>query len=200
VSDWNPSKERDGKVGSRGPARAALWRVEKAQELVEFLMDADGFFEGTANDLAVALGWIDTLKKGKHPDRRLVNDCCTLTREQEYNPELKSILGGCVVAYRANKGGFVLVDPTGASQVRQWLALFKGDMQRQQQQRTENRRRLPYWQALGDQMANNGDLEFATLCWQIKAEIEKTGDYSDGLISRFWQLVRTRPEFEEAAA
>lgn len=197
MSEWNPSKERRG-ANAGGPKRAQLWRLEKAQELVEFLIDSNGFFEGTANDLAVALGWIDVLKKGKHPDRRLVNDCCTMTREQEHDPELRAVLGGCVVAYRPSSGGFVLIDPSGASQIRQWLTLGKGDMQRQTQQRVENRRRLPTWQALGDQMANNGDLEFATLCWQIKAEIEATGDYSDKLISRFFQLVATRPDFEDA--
>ncbi len=117
---------------------------------------------------------------------------CVLTKEQDYDPELKALLGGCVIAYRASRGGFVLIDPTGQSNIAQQVAVFKGDMQRQQQHRTENRRRVPAWQALGDQMANNGDLEFANLCWQIKAEIEKTGDYSDGLISRFWQIVMSR--------
>lgn len=190
----NASGER--RSGAAAPSRGALWRIDKAQEMVEFLIDCDLFFEGTAKDLATALGWVDPLR-GNKPDQRLVNDCCTMTREQEHDPELRAVLGGCVVAYRPNKGGFVLVDPTGHSQVRQWLTLFKGDMQRQQQQRTENRRRLPTWQSLGDQMANNGDLEFATLCWQIKAEIQATGDYSDALISRFWQLVRTRPEFTD---
>jgi len=194
VTDYNRNADRErGGTGQPPGARASLHRTEKALELIEFLMDRDGFYEGTASGLATEIGWVDAFTR--KPDRRLVNDCCTLTKEQEHNPELRAVLCGCVVAYRPNKGGFVLIDPTGDSQVRQWLALFKGDMQRQQQHRTENRRRVPTWQALGDQMANNGDLEFATLCWQIKAEIEKTGDYSDGLISRFWQLVRTRPEF-----
>lgn len=182
---------------SRGPT-LSLHVLERTEELVEFLMDRDGFYGGTAVELATELGWVDHLN-GKKPDRRLVNECCTLTREQEHQPDVKAVLGGCVVSYRSNQGGFVLVDPSGGSQVRMWLAVFKGDMQRAQQHRTENRRRTPTWQALGDQMAENGDLEFATLCWQIKAEIEKTGDYSDQLISRFWTLVRSR-DFEGVVA
>ncbi len=178
--------------GQPRPTKAIdLFKIEKAKEAIERLIELEGFFPGNKADFAIEMGWVDHLKNRK-PDRRLVDEVCNLTRDQRYSATVQDALAGYVIAYSSSDGGIVLVDPSGETQIRQWIKIFKGDFQKQQAIRTMNRRRQPTWEALGKQLAANGDVEFASICWQIEIEIKRTGDVSDEMISKFFMTLASR--------
>lgn len=150
----------------------------KAKEAEEFLFDNGGFWGGTKAQFATALGWLTS--EGE-PDRRIVEDVCTLTRDQESLPQWQQdILAGFVISYAPSAGGMTLIDPSESDMpLHHYVHMLAGDMQFQQRSRTINRRRLPAWQKAGAVAANGGDQELARLFWQGENEISRTGFVSE---------------------
>lgn len=149
----------------------------KARTAVEFLIDRGGFYPGTRNDFAMEMGWT---KRDGAPNRKMVEDVFTLTREQDRNPGLAELLGGFVVSYAPSRGGVALWDPLSQdAPLDHYVHLFVGDLQRQKQHETENRRRVPAWRTAGDICTRAEDKQLARLCYQAEGEINSTGFVSD---------------------
>lgn len=158
----------------------------KAAKAVEFIIERGGFYPGNKNDFAIEMGW--TTRDGK-PNRKVVEDVCTLTREQQNNPSVAELLGGFVISYAPSRGGMTLWDPLSEDEpLDHYVHLFVGDLQRQKQHETENRRRVPAWRTAGDICARGGDKELGRLCYQAEGEINSTGFVSDHTMG---QLMKT---------
>jgi hypothetical protein len=165
-----------------------LLDAEKARD---FLIDRGGFWAGTKAQFAFAMDWVT---RENDPDRRRVEEVCNLTRDQEHlAPHVQETIGGFVIAYSPSQGGMVLIDPAGDDMpVEHYMHILAGDIARQQQHKTENRRRLPTWKKAGQAAANSGDHELARLCWQAEHEIDKTGFTSDTLHSDYFKVLIAR--------
>jgi hypothetical protein len=165
--------------------------VLKARDAIDFLIDRDGFWEGPKADFAKEMGW---LKRNGYPDRHLVEEVCNLTRDQERKPKyVRDQLAGFVVAYSPSQGGMTLIDPeSGEMPLQHYVHILVGDMQRQRQHMTENRRRLPTWKTAGKVAANGNDQELARLCWQAENEIDKSGFVDESTISDMFKVFRSR--------
>jgi hypothetical protein len=166
---------------------ASVARQFKAQEAVEFLIEHDCFWPGSKNDFAFEMGW---RTRGDKPDRQHVEDVCTLTREQASNG-LTDLLGGFVISYAPSKGGMVLWTDDEAP-IDHYVHMFAGDMQREQQHRTENRRRLPYWEKAAAAASSSGDVELARLLFEARREIESTGFVSEFVSGQMMQIFYSR--------
>jgi hypothetical protein len=171
----------------RNDQAASVARQFKALEAVEFLMDHDQFWPGSKNDFAFEMGWLT--RDGKS-DRQLVEDVCTLTREQASNG-LTEMLGGFVISYAPSKGGMVLWTDEEAP-IDHYVHMFAGDMQREQQHRTENRRRLPYWEKAAEAASGSGDVELARLLFEARREIESTGFVSEQVSGQMMKVFYSR--------
>lgn len=185
-----------GKRGWEQTARSKEWgfdlpssvaRQFKAQEAVEFLIEHDCFWPGNKADFAYEMEWLT--RDGK-PDRRMVEDVCTLTREQDSNG-LAELLGGFVVSYAPSKGGMVLWTDSEAP-IDHYVHMFTGDMQRETQHRTENRRRLPYWEKAAEAASGSGDVELARLLFEARREIESTGFVSEQVTGQLMFVFQSR--------
>jgi hypothetical protein len=166
---------------------ASVARQFKAQAAIEFLIGQNEFWPGTKNDFAAAMEWLT--RDGK-PDRHLVEEVCSLTRDQE-SLGLTEFFGGFVISYAPSRGGMVLWTDEEAP-LDHYVHMFAGDMQRERQHRTENRRRLPYWHKAGDVASNMGDTEVARLCYQAENEINSTGFVSEHIGAQLMRVLASR--------
>lgn len=173
----------------RLPSSMAL--VLKAREAIDYLIGRDGFWEGSKGAFAEEMGW---LKRDGHPDRSLVEAVCNLTRDQERSPQyVRDQLAGFVVAYSPSQGGMTLIDPeSGEMPLQHYVHILVGDMQRQRQHMTENRRRLPTWKTAGKVAANGNDQALARLCWQAENEIDRSGFVDEHTVSEMFKVFRSR--------
>lgn len=185
----------------RNPGRPKLRTVprhiyKRAEETINYLMEQDGYCPLTKRDFALIMAerygqsWLKPADGT--PDHRLVSEVCTLTREQEGDPVAASICAGYVVAYSTVHGGLVLVDPSGDMSYEHQVKFLAGDLQRQQQHKTENRRRCVIWEAATRNAAENKDIDLALLISNIKRDIEVTGFVSDSLVEEYGGALRER--------
>lgn len=183
-------KETHNAIGGI-PISANLALVLKAERAILWLVDHGSFWSGSKEQFAIVMDWN---KPDGTPDRRQVEDVCNLTRDQEHLAEwVQQTLGGMEIAYSPSDGGMVLVDP-GASELPllHYAHVLAGDMARQRQTQTENRRRLPTWRKTGSIAANGGDHELARLCWQAEDEIKHTGFIQEGTTAKLFQVLSSR--------
>lgn len=168
---------------------------KRAEEAVEFMMEANCLYEGSKQEFAEAMAdrfgasWLT--RDGK-PDRRLVEDVCTLTREQEGDPTAYAICQGYVVAYSGPKGGMVMYGDDGEIPLMHLLLTLNGDALRQQCHKTENRRRGTIWSTAARACLNDGDHDLGLLLSQMEHEIDRTGFVSDGLVQEFQSALKQR--------
>jgi hypothetical protein len=132
------------------------------------------------------------LNSNGQPDRRLVEEVCTLTREQERDSMAREQFAGLIVAYSPTVGGINLIDPSGSMSLPHMLHLLQGDLQAQQRAATVNQRRLEVWKALERTAMQSTDFDLVRLSSQCENEIAATGFVSGSLVAEFLQLVRTR--------
>lgn len=165
-----------------------LTTLRRADQAIQTLIDCNYFFEGTKNQFAIKMNWY----LGSKPDRRLVEDVCNLTRDQDLYPPAKELLGGFTICYSPSKGGLLLQDPDGDLPLDHQLFRLSGDLQAQQKIKTINRRRLPSWKVAAEQAFKTGDLEVSRICWQAANDIEHTGFVSDHLIAEFFKTAAAR--------
>jgi hypothetical protein len=180
------------------PKALNLTVLQKAIDAIEYLMQHGGFTDCTKAQFALKMGWVLRLRNDE-PDRRLVEDVCNLTRDQDQYPVAAETLGGYVISYAPSRGGMLLIDPTGEQPLHHQLHMLTGDLQKQQMIKTMNRRRLPTWKAAGEAASNTDDRELARLLWQAENEISSTGFVSDSLIAQFFQAMRTRSVLEDVS-
>jgi hypothetical protein len=166
---------------------SSVARQFKAEDAVNFLIEKDCFWPGSKNDFAYEMNWLT--RDGK-PDRQLVEDVCNLTRDQK-SLGLEELLGGFVISYAPSKGGMVLWTDEEAP-IDHYVHMFSGDMQREQQHRTENRRRLPYWEKAAKAAGEAGDLELARLLYEARREIEATGFVSEHVSGEMMKVFHSR--------
>jgi hypothetical protein len=121
-----------------------------------------------------------------------VEEVCTLTRDQADDPELRGMFGGYVICYAHNQGGLYLSDLDGDLPPEYMHHKIWGDLQRQQQTRTENQRRLSMWQASGVQAANHGEQGLARLFWQGEHDIRTTGFVSGTVLGDLMKAFASR--------
>jgi hypothetical protein len=173
----------------RLPSSMAL--VLKAKDTIDFLMARDGFWEGSKAAFAEEMGWF---RRDGAPDREMVEAVCNLTRDQDQQPQYaQDQLAGFIVAYSPSQGGMTLLDPeSGEMPLQHYVHILAGDMQRQRQHMTENRRRLPTWKTAGRIAANGKDQDLARLCWQAENEIDRSGFVDDHTVSEMFKVFRTR--------
>lgn len=186
---------------SSGPSRPKLRTVprhiyKRAEETIEYLMEQDGYCPLTKRDFALLMAeryGTQWLKPGDGtPDHRLVSEVCTLTREQEGDPVAAAICSGYVVAYSSVHGGLVLVDPSGDMSYEHQVKFLGGDLLRQQQHKTENKRRITIWKAAAENALENGDHDLGLLISNIRHDIEVTGFVGDGLVEEYMKALHNR--------
>jgi len=174
------TKTNGGKPPDFDPIRIpqTLTAVFDARDAIEVLMSCGAYWPGSKEQFAFKMEW---LKANGEADRRRVEDVCNLTRDQEQKPPwVQETLAGFVIAYAPSQGGMVLIDPaSGELPLEHYAHLLAGDLQRQQQHKTENRRRLPMWKKAGAVAMNSGDAELARLFWQGENEVSSRGVVSE---------------------
>lgn len=179
-----------------GPEKAIpLNLYTRAQEVVEYLMEHNGYTTMSKRELAEEMAdrfgrpWRN---RAGDPDRKLLSDICALTKDQDRNPTASALFCGMVVDYSPTLGGMVLIDPTGAMALPHQLHMLAGDVQAQQRTKTMNRRRLQVWKAVALAGFSSGDFDLGRVCSQIENEINTTGFVSDTLVVEYLALIRDR--------
>lgn len=178
--DMGPQQE------PRGPS---LQAIQRAKQAVETLIDCRYKWNGTKEQFAIKMGWYDS---DLRPSRRMVEEACNISRSQADWPDVRAELGGLVIAYAPNEGGMILMDWSGEMPLEHQVHFLVGDAQRQQQHKTENRRRLPAWEAAGNSAVMMNDRELSQLFFSGKNEVERTGFISDLTHQRLMQALASR--------
>jgi len=179
-------------MGRAGTSRLALYA--RAQEAIEYLCANNGHVGLTKPEFAVAMAaqygriWLKVDGTG---NRKLVEEVCALTKDQDIDDMAEKVCAGFVITYSPTEGGMTLEDPTGQHPSHR-LHMLSGDVLRQQSTKTINRRRVGSWKAAGDGEMKRGDHEMGRLCYQIENEIDATGFVSDTLAAQFLKVLRSR--------
>lgn len=165
-------------LGQEIGVSSQLQTVLDAERAIHFLIDRGNFWSGTKEQFAFAMEWV---KADGSADRRRVENVCNLTRDQDdLSDWIGKTLGGFLIAYAPSDGGMTLVDPSASEMpLDHFVHVLAGDVQRQKQHKTENRRRIPTWTKAGQAAMNGGDAELARLCWQAENEVNSAGFVSD---------------------
>jgi hypothetical protein len=168
-----------------------------AQKAIDVLMDHGGYVSDTKAQFALRMGWVKAgVGRIDEPDRQLVEDVCTLTRELAASPDswpaAADLLAGYVIAYSPNAGGMTLIDPTGDDPLHHLTHILLGDLQKQKGMKTTNRRRLPMWEAAADNALANGDTELGRLLDRAAQEIKKTGFVEDQTVNGIYSVADSR--------
>lgn len=168
-----------------------------AQKAIDALMEHGGFIADSKAQFALRMGWVKPGVGGvDEPDRRLVEDVCNLTRDLAHDPqawpEAADLLAGYVIAYAPNSGGMTLIDPDGDQPLHHLTHILLGDLQKQQQIKTINRRRLPSWSAAAQNAFNAGDFDLARLFSQSEDQIKRIGFVEDQTINAIFQVADSR--------
>lgn len=169
--------------------------IHRAQQAIEILMECNGFTPLTKSEFADQMArthgtaWLDNGK----PNRRLVELISALSKDQFLpgNETAASQLGGYVIGYSPTKGGMTLLDANGEMQLDHMLHLLSGDLLRQKNIITVNRRRLTVWKAVAKQAIGRGHVDLGLLAGQIQNEIDRTGFVSEKLASEFLVAAET---------
>lgn len=176
--------------------QSLTWRVSLlpfAQAAVQELISCNSFFNGTKNEFALRMGWVKPNGAIDEPDRRRVEDVCNLTRDQDDLPSfVAEALGGFVITYAPNQGGMLLIDPSGDMPFQHLAHMLFGDLQKQQNIKTINRRRQPDWKKAGNAAMNSGDGEMAQLFWVAADQIDRTGFVSDSTLANIFKTAHVR--------
>lgn len=151
-----------------------------AQKVIAVLMEEGGDWQGTKEQFAYKMDWY--LPNGG-ADRTRVTDVCTFTRDQEaLSPRVRELLGGFVITYSSiGKPHLTLVDPEDGMSLSGYLHMLNGDLARQKQHKTENKRRRYIWQQGSKAAEAAGDFEMATLMARGQQAIDLTGSLPDNL-------------------
>lgn len=158
---------------------------KRAQEAIEYLMECQGHTllnkRAFAEEMAdrYGRGWITS---GGNADKRLVEDVCNLTRDQDQDPTAQGLFGGYVISYAPNSGGMVLIDPSGEMALNHQLHFLAGDVQMQQKSKTVMRRRISNFRAAGRSAMSGGDYDLVRILSQAENEIDRSGFISDTLV------------------
>ena len=167
-----------------------LTRVTDTVRLIEFLADQGGFFSGSKAAMAKAMDW--TTRDG-FPDRRRVEECCNLTRDQKQFPALVEIFTGCTIVYSMTKGGLWLEDPTAPDPGPLYrMFLLQGDLQAQQREETVHRRRQQDWEAVIEGAYRTNDLALGRLCDEALKELKEQGRISNRVTGQLLKLFAIR--------
>lgn len=169
-----PNSARHSKTGAPPSHRSSATTLGYAWQAIEALDEAGGFLPDTKAQFAFRLGWI-VARDGAvdEPNVRLVQDVCNLTRDLAYEHDETLCLN--VIEYAPSMGGMHLTDPTKGVEPAHLLHALVGDLQRQQQTITQNRRRQPMWEQAGNAFANAGEMDMAKLMWEACHEIRTQG-------------------------
>lgn len=183
------------KYGS--PNQLALY--QRAKEAIEYLIGENGHTDLNKADFAVLMAARLGPEKGRvwlmgdgTGNRRLVEEVCNLTRDQDEDELAKEFFAGYVVSYAPNIGGMTLLDADGDLIFDHLLHMLSGDMTRQEATKTINRRRLPSWNKGGHQALNSGEPDIGRIMFQIEHSIEATGFAPASLVADFLRLVNDR--------
>jgi hypothetical protein len=165
--------------------------IKYAWDAISVLDDAGGFLPDTKAQFAFRLGWLIE-RPGSTDDAnvRRVEDVCNLTRDLAY--ERDELLCLNVIEYAPGMGGMHLTDPTKGVETAHLLHALVGDLQRQQQAVTQNRRRQPMWEQAGNGFANEGEMEMARLMWEACHEIKTTGFVNTSTMGQVFKHARER--------
>lgn len=164
--------------------------VTQALDAIETLSEYDGFYPKSKREFAIEMDW--RTSKGK-VDRHKVERICNLTRDQGEAPDhIRELLAGAVISYAPTRGGMVLWLPTAQAHPQHWVHSFEGDLARQQQHRTENRRRLEDWRAFADAAWLEKDEELLRLVTEARHEVDRTGFVTETTIAELFKVWRSR--------
>jgi hypothetical protein len=181
IRESHTERERD--LGVAVPSSVAL--AYRARDAVEKLLDHDGKFSGTKNDFALAMDWV---RPDGKPIRDWVEGVCTYTRDHPDDP----LTGGYVISYAPTKGGMVLWTGEEEVPLDHYIHMFQGDMTRDNQHRTENRRRRHVWSKAAQQAHESGDLELARLLNYAENEINSTGFVAESTSKQLGHVFASR--------
>lgn len=181
--------------GDRRQTRSLARRladIDRAEQLIEWLMDNNGHVQASKKDIAYLLGqrygygWLNV---DGSPDRRRVEDACNLTRDQDDDPTVAARLGGYVVSYAPSRGGLILITPTGEMDLAQQVHMLDGDLQQQKKIGTILRRRVADWRAARKQAAIAGHHDLAAVMSKIEDQIDRGAFVETALIVEFESLI-----------
>ena len=174
----------------REPRRPSIQQIQRANQAIETLIDCHYKWNGTKEQFAIKMGWYEG--PDHHPSRRMVEEACTITRDQNDWPDIRADLGGLIIAYAPEEGGMILIDWSGDMPLEHQVHFLIGDAQRQQQHKTENRRRIPTWEAAGNAAVMMNDPELAQLFFAGKNEVERSGFITDLTSRKLFQAIAAR--------
>jgi hypothetical protein len=164
--------------------------VTAALSAVEKITEYDGLYPNSKREFAIEMGW--RTSKGR-PDVKKVERVCNLTRDQGEAPDhVRELLAGAVIAYAPTRGGMTCWIPTAQAHPQHWVHSFEGDLQRQQQYRTENRRRLEDWRAFADAAWLEKDEELLRLVIEARHETDRSGFVSETTNGNLFKCFRSR--------
>jgi hypothetical protein len=165
--------------------------LKYAWDAITVLDEAGSFLPDTKAQFAFRLGWVIE-RPGSTDDAnvRRVEDVCNLTRDLAY--EKDDLLCMNVIEYAPSMGGMHLTDPTKGVETAHLFHGLVGDLQRQQQNITTNRRRQPMWEQAGNGFANQGEMEMARLMWEAHHEIKTSGFVSTSTMGQVFKHARER--------
>lgn len=181
----NPRKPNS--FGSPPPYQRSATLTAYTWDAIKMLGDAGGFVPDTKTQFAFRMGWFT---RNANPHVRRVEDICNMTRDLAYEQDETFCFN--VIEYSPIVGGMHLTDPTKVIEPAHLFHALVGDMQRQQQAITQNRRRQPMWEQAGNAFANSGELDMAKLMWEANNEIKNQGWISGSTIGQVFRHARDR--------
>lgn len=178
----------------RGPRRHFL--IERAVEVIEWMMDNDGYTELTKREAVEVLArrygsvWKTV---GGEANRKLLVDVVALMHDQHDSDEVAERLGGYMIRYSPNIGGLTLVGALGEMDVRHLAMTLLGDLEMQQRALTAIRRRTSGWKTLSEKAFIDGKVDLARCCAQIEREIDTRGYVPGDLVDDYRVIMSGLP-------
>ena len=173
----------------------SLTILADAQQIMEYIIEKhDEYFPGTKLQLCCELGGKYLEYDGVVPKARvdLIERACQYTKDR---PEE---FAGIHMAYAPNDGGVAVIDPeSGEMPPHMFVHVLRGDFARQTQHETENRRRMPMYDAMAQKYSRAGDNELARICYACLAEIKSEGRISQTTRNELMKALKQRGLFDE---
>lgn len=188
-------KGSDNGAPFRRATERQMHLYDRAKEVIEFLMDNDGYSPLTATEFAGALAgrygnaWLNMSRK---PNKALLTEVKQLMHDQHDNPETAAQLGGFMLDYAPTGGGFVLIGSLGEMKQEHLLHMLAGYLHQQVTISTVLRRSKAEWRTAGEQANRSGDFELTNVLAKIEDQIDRQGSVDHSTIDEFRRVMSAR--------
>lgn len=169
--------------------------IDRAKDVIEFLMEHDGATPLTAREFAGALAarygrrW--TTMNGE-PNKELLKQVKQLMHDQHLDAEVNAQLGGYMLDYSPTGGGMVLIGALGEMKQDHLLHMLAGYLHRQLSISTILRRSTAQFRVAGEQAHRSGDFRLTNVLSKIEDQIDRQGAVDLSTIDEFRTLMEER--------